>query len=99
MKEFKPRHVAAEADTASASAEMFEWLIGQLRNMPVSQGGVEALRLSSILLEYAAYELAAELGSDRAGALIDAAADVSNHAQSYVESVGDGSREKMSLLH
>lgn len=83
----------------STTDRIFETLILELREMSPSHGGGEALRLSSLLLEFAAFELAAELGSDQAGALIEAAADVSHQAELRLRQVRTADTTALENLH
>ncbi len=53
-------------------------LLEYLKGLPADQRGPEAMRLSSKLLEFAAFEMAGSLTSDRIGALIECAAQLEN---------------------
>lgn len=56
--------------------EAFSVLLRRLGEMPAEERGAEALRLSAILVELAAYELAGHLDSEQVGALIHCSADL-----------------------
>jgi len=99
MKDFKPRRGAHLVSDTDGCEDSIDDLLAGLRAMPSSTGGVAALRLSSRLLEFAAFELAPELGSQRTSALILAAADLAQEAECSAQKTHAGTRQKIALVH
>lgn len=69
-------HPVKDAGYTSCVAEVFEVLSA----MPPELRAQHALRLSAQLVEFAAFEMAGKLTSDRVGELIDCAADLDDRA-------------------
>jgi hypothetical protein len=67
---FEPR------DTVDAPnrEEAFGALMHYIKSLPADQRAVEAVRISSQLLEFTAFEVAGSVDSERVGALIECAA-------------------------
>lgn len=99
MQGCKTRRLSRSQTATATSEDIFERLLSEIRDMSPEKGGGEALRLSSLLLEYAAFELAPRLGSDQAGALIETAAGVSFQAECYLTEAEIDEKADAPLLH
>ncbi len=79
--------------------DLFVYLVSQIQKLPSERRGTEALRLTSQLLEFAAFELAGTLGSEKAGALIECAAQLSGQSDGSNGPVRNSLNERRRALH
>jgi hypothetical protein len=99
MRDIKPTLAHPGQIGEAASNDLFAYIVSQVQKLPSERRGVEALRLTSRLLEFATFELAGTLGSEKAGAMIECAAQLSKQSDISESPMPSTDREPRRAIH